>query len=183
MMRINRLYLAFMSAALLLAFLASGSSSAQEMTVRNVVVGFNGPTKGRAEYFTSASAVRGSWLAKALQPSDLKSLLSAVDFKTQIVVATSIGERATATGTVKIRVAVNGSVMTVVGPESSGPGELMIYASVGVVSGKCAEPRHSSYPFAAGVIKRPVGLQPLVSTDVGNFPDGCRPIKSGQAVE
>ena len=156
----------------------------QELTVQKTLVGFNGPTKPRAEYFENADAVQKSWLARSLEASELQALLGDVDFKGQMLVATAIGQRETATGSLAInRVAVKGAVMTPAGSVSSGQNLLTVYATIGVMSGTCSEARHTSFPFVVSVVDRPEVLQPPVGYFHQNFPDGCKQIQSGQASE
>ena len=86
--------------ALLITLLGSACSGGPRY--KQLIAGFNGPSTPKTTYFFDAASARGSWLSKALSPSELDQVLSMVSFDTQMLVASATGERSTATGSVTI---------------------------------------------------------------------------------
>ncbi len=137
---------------------------------RQLFVGTNGPSSGGVLVLESRRAAKASWLAKAVAPGKLEKLLSEVDFEHQILIAFSVGERATATGALSItEVSYNGMLdfMSIVG--QVGENEL-----------DCPFSPAKSYLFALAVAERPPSVPEFPRYAVASFGDGCKPPRSGQ---
>jgi hypothetical protein len=112
---------------------------------KHLHTGFNGPARPELVQLRSAKEARESWIAKALGVKELDSLLSQVDFRTQLLITLAIGKRTTATGSLFI---TNVSFNAI--RES-----LHVAARIGVNEKDCDFPPAVSYPFALVIAKRP----------------------------
>ena len=140
---------------------------------KQVFKGYNGPANSSAKAFSSDVELKESWVAKALNSTELKSILEKVDFNKQIVVALSFGKRETATGTIHISNVKYNTVYK----------SLTISGLIGVNQKDCTENRLESFPFALAIAERPQTISDHPGLSIHNFPDGCKKIVSGLSIE
>lgn len=139
------------------------------MSYKQLYAGFNGPQNPDSFAFASANMANSSWLKSAMG-DHLEQVLSQVDFDHQVLVVAAVGERPTATGKLEIRkIDEHDSIFDP-------------YVLIGVNDNECAMPGGRSFPFVIAVVERPK-LPPRAhgGFDYQNFPDGCKPILSGDA--
>ena len=134
--------------------------------------GTNGPTTSGGSAFDSEAKVRDSWIAKALSPQELKSVLGQVDFDSQILVALVFGKRTNATGKVYITNVDHNAITS----------SFRVIGRFGANGEGCKEPRANSYPFALAVAPRPEKTPKKRGSSLTGFPDGCKPVVSSNTV-
>jgi hypothetical protein len=149
-----------------LLLLASVSHSDPQYT--QLFVGFNGPSRTTTYYFADALSVRISWLSRALSPEELDTVLSKINFQRQMLLAMTIGQRYTATGSITL------TGLTQIG-SSVAPN-----VRVGVNVTDCNEVLRPSFPFVLAALER-ITIDGMPNYSLQNFPDGCKPPKSGVA--
>lgn len=137
-----------------------------ELSQRQVMTGFNGPTSQGTFVFRSEAEVRQSWLARALSDQQLESLIARTDFSTQVLVGFSFGKRMNASGQIMI---------SELAYREDHPG-YTIAARIGVVPESCGVTL--SYPFVIGLTEAVPGAE-VRGYSSSNFPDECRPVISG----
>jgi len=133
-----------------------------------VWTGFNGPNIPKTEYFLDANSARSSWLSKALGSTQLETLLSQISFDTQMLMVSAVGERENITGTLKIQ------------DVNQDEDSLTVFLLIGVNGPGCTYPHALSYPFVVAIVDRPTRFDGLGSYYHQNFPDGCKPAKTGK---
>lgn len=138
----------------------------------HVHVGSNGPVHSASTVFESRDAVRRSWLASSLTPSELNAILGRMDFGTHILVALSFGRRTNATGKIYFSNIDYNSVMDT----------LSIAGMIGVQGRDCDEPPSEAYPFVVAIAPRPSNVPDYTGYFAQNFPDDCKPAMTGSAV-
>lgn len=148
-------------AALLVAALPSTAAPFQQ-----VFAGYNGPKDSETVHFTDPESARSSWLSAAIDKAELDALLAEVDFQTNLLAVSAIGER---TAVTKV------SVESVSWTETS----VFLTVFIGVAEKSCPGPRPSSYPFVVAVVARPARYDGVAGYYHQNFPDLCEPVHEG----
>lgn len=131
--------------------------------------GYNGPNSSRAEAFDSREEIMGSWIPNSLSNKQLSTIIDDINFDKEILVSLSFGKRTTATGNTYISEIDYNSVMK----------SLSIVGMIGVNISECKEDKRASYPFVLAIAPRPKKTPDYPSMFLQNFPDGCKPTKSG----
>ena len=83
-----------------LALMAALAAPEPELAERQLAFGFNGPAEAGALLLRSEDEVQQSWLAAALPPEELASVLSRTDFSRQVLVVYALGLHQNASGTI-----------------------------------------------------------------------------------
>ncbi|MFZ6781321.1 hypothetical protein ACO0LD_31175 [Undibacterium sp. Ji83W] len=148
----------------------AGCSNAVESA--HIFTGTNGPTKPQAYHFESRSQLDNSWVKSALSSSDYEQVLSKIDFRRQILVAVSVGERNSVSENVQLwRIR-----LLPVGEDTI----VDVSVKVGMVSKECRKD-FTSYVFVLGTFEKPKQALSYGSYDMDNFNAGCVTELSGQA--
>jgi hypothetical protein len=138
---------------------------------KQLYVGFNGPEHPGVTIFDNRQDATGSWLSSAMEPSDLASVLTQVNFDSQILVAFAVGERVSATGRFFVTDASYNGLLH----------SLIVNGAVGVNADDCKIRHVKSFPFAVVVAKRPPVIPKFPGYGLSNFSDGCNPPRAGSS--
>ena len=154
---------------LLLVLCTSGCN--QGPRYEQIFTGFNGPSSTVTKYFMDQHSVKSSWLSRALTPPELERVLSQVSFERQMLVVVAVGMRENVTGKVTLE-SIN-----------QYKSSLMTYIEIGVNDTGCIQADTASYPFVLAVVERLQQFDGMENYFHQNFPDGCKPAKSGTPSE
>ncbi|MFZ6870691.1 hypothetical protein ACO0LF_01305 [Undibacterium sp. Di27W] len=148
----------------------SGCSNAVEFV--QIFTGANGPTAPNLYHFENKEQLDLSWVKSAMSHSDYEKILSRVDFKRQVLVAVSIGERDSVSKNVQIS-EIN---LLPVAEDTI----VDVSVRVGMVSKKC-EKNLTSYVFVLGTFEKPKKVLNYGGFELDNFDAGCITELSGQS--
>lgn len=132
---------------------------------RQVHVGGNGPKTFQMNYIEDRLSLDKSWIKSTLSDTEFSALRSQIDFDSQLLVAIALGERKSASGSVKIN-----SVYLYTGVATL---PLNINVQVGVIGDVCQHRDRVSAPFTLLILKKPEKFQLPGGFDIANFDDGC----------
>jgi hypothetical protein len=135
---------------------------------KQLFAGFNGPQNPSLTVIRNEAEARASWLNSAMSPEEFKSVLSQTSFDSQVLVAFAMGERDTATGRVYVTDVSYNALLD----------SFSAQGYVGVNEPDCTQPRAKSHPYAVAIAKRPPKPAGGSGYDVGNFADGCKPVRA-----
>lgn len=131
--------------------------------------GYNGPENSQSEIFESKEELIESWISSSLNKKKLSDIIDSIDFDKEILVSLSFGKRTNATGNTFISGIDYNSILK----------SLNITGMIGVNITECKEPKNNSYPFILAIAPRPEKVPDSGGMFLQNFPDGCKPAKSG----
>jgi hypothetical protein len=149
------------------AFLFCVASVCTAAPYRQLLAGYNGPAESETSYYSSPETARSSWLRNAVAPDELEKLISQVDFSTQLLAVSAIGEREAVT-TVSLE-GVNWTRSSV-----------SVYVVIRIADTSCAGRRPTSYPFVVGVVERPAEYDGMSNFFHQNYPDSCGEVHEGK---
>ena len=152
---------------------------AQTVGFNQLYIGLNGPGNPNSSVFRSRDELFSSWLASSMTTIELEHLAKKIDFKSNSLVAISVGKMANFSGSIIVdKLEIGGSVMSVIGPIAAGPGQLVSYSRVGF-SADCENSTIEVQPFV-------LLITDVMSSDVipgsyfqSNFYDACREFNGG----
>lgn len=143
------------------------SSCSPSARYQQLFVGYNGPNLPKTEYFRSAAAVKGSWVAHALSSAELERVLSRIPFEREVLVAASVGARKAVTQ------------VSLAGMSQYESSSLSTNIRIGVIEAGCSQPHAMSYPFVLAIVELPEKFDGLGGYDHQNYPDGCKAVMRG----
>lgn len=149
----------------LFACVALGACNQRSVEFRQVYLGQNGPMAPQVTYVKDRLFLDKSWIKSALTEAEFHTLRSKVDFDTELLVAIALGERKSASGSIKIR-----SVYLYTGVPTW---PLNINAQAGVIGSGCKNRDRVSSPFTLLILKKPEKFQLPGGYDIQNFEEGC----------
>jgi len=132
---------------------------------RQVHVGGNGPKTFQMNYIEDRLSLDKSWIKSTLSDTEFGALRSQIDFDSHLLVAIALGERKSASGSVKIN-----SVYLYTGVATL---PLNINVQVGVIGDGCQHRDRVSAPFTLLILKKAEKFQLPGGFDIANFDDGC----------
>jgi hypothetical protein len=119
----------------------------------------------QVNYVEDRLSLDKSWIKSALTEVEFQALRSRVDFDAELLVAIAIGERKSASGSIKIR-----SVYLYTGVPNW---PLNINAQAGIIGFGCKNRDRVSSPFTLLILKKPEKFQLPGGYDIQNFEDEC----------
>jgi hypothetical protein len=140
-----------------------------EMVTRQVASGFNGPASTETYLFRSEAELRVSWLARALPASELAVLIERTDFRSEWLVALSVGRRMNASSQIILSSLDYSSTFS----------SYSIGVRIGVVSESCGVDFAASYPFVVGIVDAVPGAE-IRGNSMSNFAAECGAIMSAE---
>ncbi|MFZ6723376.1 hypothetical protein [Undibacterium sp. Ji49W] len=147
----------------------SGCSNAVEFV--QIFTGNNGPTGPNLYHFENKEQLDLSWVKSAMSRSDYEKVLSRIDFKRQVLIAVSVGER----DSVSENVQISRISLVPVADDTI----VDVSVRVGMVSKEC-EKNLTSYVFVLGTFEKPKKTLSYGGFDMDNFNAGCIAELSGQ---
>jgi hypothetical protein len=139
-----------------------------DATYKQLLAGFNGPQNPSLTIIQNEADARASCLKSVMSPEEFKSVLSQTSFDSQVLVAFAMGERDTASERVYVTDISYNALLD----------SFSAQGYVGVNEPDCAQPRAKSHPYAVAIAKRPPKPAGGSGYDVGNFGDGCKPVRA-----
>jgi hypothetical protein len=134
---------------------------------RQVYLGANGPKTPQINYVEDRLSLDKSWIKSTLNEAEFSALRSQIDFDGELLVAIALGERKSASGSIKIR-----SVYLYTGVASF---PLNINARAGVLGVECKNRDRVSSPFTLIILKKPMKFELPGGYHISNFDEGCPP--------
>lgn len=153
--------------ALLALLLVIAPAVAGDHPFKQLHAGYNGPESPVTAYYRDGAAFRRSWASEALEPKEVERIIKSVDFSSQVLLVSAVGERKAVT-----KIELNAVHRY---DESLSP-----FILVGVANTSCPGARLTSFPFVIAVVDLPASFDEMANYFHQNFPDECKPSQSGK---
>ena len=149
------------------AFLFCVASVCEAAPYKQLFAGYNGPADPETSYHSSPETARRSWLRDAIGADELEKLIAQVDFGTQLLAVSAIGQREAVT-TASLE-SVNWTLSSV-----------SVYVVIRIADPSCGARRPSAHPFVVAVVERPAEYDGLSNYFHQNYPDRCGEVHEGE---